>query len=67
MININIFGICVLRDIFNYNKDLSLKKGDKLKFHAFWIYSVKTNEEGFTISLFTVNDGTGGDYIIENI
>lgn len=55
--------------IYDYvYKDLTLKKGDKLQFHAFWVNSIMANDEGFTISLFTVNDGTGsGDYIIENL
>ncbi|HHT55115.1 MAG TPA: hypothetical protein GX012_00975 [Acholeplasma sp.] len=43
---------------------LSLKKGDKLKLHAFWLYSIETNEEGFNIEMLTIAKD-GNEYVIK--
>ena len=54
--------------IYNYvYKDLSLKKGDKLEFHALWLNTIFMSDLSFRLDRFNINDGTGGDYIIENI
>ncbi|NLZ66279.1 MAG: hypothetical protein GX910_01240 [Clostridiaceae bacterium] len=47
-------------------KDLKLKKGDNLKLHAFWVNSLKTDDKGFEIAVFCIDDGTG-NYIVEGI
>lgn len=47
-------------------QNVSLKKGDKLKLHAYWTNRVITNDTGFEIAVFSVNDGTG-DYLIGGI
>jgi hypothetical protein len=49
---------------YTYSYQLSLSKGDTIKLHAFWVNSLVTNDTGFTISVFTWNDGTG-NYLLE--
>ena len=65
-------GEKVLRDqpdIFNVvYKKLSLKKGDKLEFHAFFVNGIKAAEkpDGFNIAMFTISlDGT--NYAVDDI
>ncbi|MGN1103781.1 MAG: hypothetical protein ACI4QI_02795 [Candidatus Coproplasma sp.] len=43
--------------IYTYVYNLSLKKGDKLKLHAFWVNSLVYQENGFEISMLTIGDG----------
>lgn len=43
--------------------NLMLKKGDKLKLRAFWVYSLYTNDTGFTLSYFVVGDSEG-DWVV---
>jgi hypothetical protein len=51
---------------YTFSYALSLQKGDKLQLHAFWTNSLKTDETGFTIQVFVMNDGTG-DYNVLDI
>lgn len=40
--------------IYTYVYQLSLKKGDKIKIHAFWVNSLETNDKGFEFSLVSM-------------
>lgn len=48
---------------YSYVWKVSVKKGDDMTIHAFWVNSVAVNDKGFEIYLLTVNDGSG-DYSI---
>ncbi len=50
--------------VYTFVYKLNLKKGDKIKIHAFWTNSLKTNESGFNISMFAIDDGTG-TYVVK--
>jgi hypothetical protein len=53
-------------EVYTYIYKVSLKKGDKLKLHATWVYGISADDKGFTISYFIMNDGTA-DYLVEGI
>ena len=49
--------------IYTYVYELSLKKGDKIKIHAFWVNSLFVNETGFEINQISMSQG-GETYIL---
>jgi len=49
--------------IFTYVYDLSLKTGDEIKIHAFWINSLVTNDTGFELSQISMTQD-GRTYIL---
>jgi hypothetical protein len=42
---------------------LSLKTGDKIKLHAFWVNSLATNDTGFEIQMLVMSEN-GNDYVL---
>lgn len=50
--------------VFSRVYNLSLKKGDKLKIHAFWVYSIDANDTGFEIQMMAITKD-GQDYLIK--
>jgi hypothetical protein len=50
--------------IYTYVYNLSLKKGDKIKIHAKWLYGLSANDEGFDIQMMTITY-YGEQYIIK--
>lgn len=50
--------------IYSYVYDLSLKKGDNIKLHAFWTNSLMTTDTGFTIQLLAITQG-GSQYLLK--
>lgn len=49
--------------VYTYAYKLSLKKGDKIKIHAFWTNSLMTTEEGFTMKQISIKQD-GATYIL---
>ena len=49
--------------IYTYVYNLSLKKGDKIKLHAFWINSLYTNETGFELRQISMSQD-GKTYVL---
>ena len=41
--------------IYTYTYNLSLKKGDQIKIHAFWVNSLLTSESAFKISQMSIS------------
>lgn len=40
--------------IYTYVYNLSLKKGDKIKIHATWLYGISTDDKGFEIIMMSI-------------
>lgn len=51
------------RSIYTYVYKLSLKKGDEIKIHAFWVNSLYTNETGFDLKHISMTHD-GKTYIL---
>ena len=49
--------------IYTYVYNLSLKKGDKIKLHAFWVNSLYTNETGFELRQISMSQD-GKTYVL---
>ena len=49
--------------IYTYVYKLSLKKGDEIKLHAFWVNSLYTSEEGFELKQISMTQD-GRTYIL---
>ena len=49
--------------IYTYVYELSLKKGDEIKIHAFWVNSLYTNEIGFELHQISMSQN-GKTYIL---
>ena len=49
--------------IYTYVYELSLKKGDEIKIHAFWVNSLYTNETGFELHQISMSQG-GKTYVL---
>ncbi|HQC55133.1 MAG TPA: hypothetical protein PKX91_05360 [Clostridia bacterium] len=49
--------------IFSMVYKLSLKTGDKIKLHAFWVNSLATNDTGFEIQMLVMSEN-GNDYVL---
>ena len=50
--------------IYTYAYSLSLKKGDKIKIHAKWLYGLSATDDGFDIQMMTISYHNQ-QYIIE--
>ena len=49
--------------IYTYVYELSLKKGDEIKIHAFWVNSFYASETGFDLHQISMSQG-GRTYIL---
>lgn len=49
--------------IYTYVYELSLKKGDEIKIHAFWVNSLYANETGFELNQISMSQG-GETYVL---
>ena len=49
--------------VYTYVYELSLKKGDEIKIHAFWVNSIAANDKGFEILQLTMSQD-GKNYVL---